>query len=529
MMNGKIWVESESGKGSSFIFTAEFGLEDESEKRVLAPSIDLQGMKVLVVDDNAASREILQESLESFSFEVSVSSSGQEGIDELGRAAKDEPYELVLMDWQMPGMDGVKASKLIKGKEELTKTPTIIMVTGNSREEVTCPVKEVGLEGFLIKPINPSTLLESIMEVFGKKVEKRVRRGADSQVDTEALKTIQGAQILLVDDNEINQEVGSEILEQAGFCVTIANNGQEAVDKVMQVEFDCVLMDIQMPVMDGYEATRNIRRQNRFASMPIIAMTANAMQGDKEKCVGAGMNDHVAKPINPKELFSALINWVSVREGLGQDAVSSSGTTPLTLEENILPELPGIDVDNALARVSGNEKLYRKLLGNFYKSNINTRMEIEKALEVGDTTLAERLVHTVKGVSATIGANGLAEVSQPLETELNKGNNAIDDKLWDDFWNNLDEILSTIKLLEPREDQDHAEELDLTKIKLSQSLIDQMKENVNGGMLMELEQYFSEIENRGPGGQRLAERLKELTDQFDDEGILKILEQVEIE
>ena len=253
------------------------------------------------------------------------------------------------------------------------------------------------------------------------------------------------------------------------------------------------------------------------------------MQGDREKSLEAGMNDHVVKPINPNELFSALIQWISVREGLGQVAVASPETAPTPSEESILPELPGIDVTGGLARVNGNQKLYRKLLGNFYKTNKNTKLEIEKALKDGYIQLAERLVHTVKGVSSTIGADELAEVSQPLETELQDRNETIDEKLWNDFWDNLDGILSTVKQFEPEEDKDQDGGLDLTKIKLPQSLIDSMKNDVNSGMLMELDQYFSQIEATGSHGQKLVTHLKELADQFDDEGILKILEQIEHE
>jgi two-component system sensor histidine kinase/response regulator len=529
MMNGNIWVESEPGKGSSFSFTAHFGQATGSEKNILIPSTDLQGMKVLVVDDNLASREILQGILESLSFNVSLAASGQEGIDKLVNASTEEPFELVLMDWHMPTMDGIEASKRIKSHNKLVKIPSIILITAYSREEAIQETKGIGLEGIFIKPINPSILLNSILEVFGKKVEKRTRQGADPQADTEALNKIRGAKILLVDDNEINQEVANEILEQVGFSVLIANDGQEAVDKVMQAKFDCVLMDIQMPVMDGYEASRAIRKDNRFSSLPIIAMTANAMQGDREKCIEAGMNDHVAKPINPKELFSALVQWITVREGLGggSDISKNEKSQPIS-EDNTLPELPGIDVKAGLMRVNGNKKLYRKLLCDFYKNNKNIKQEIEQIINSGDLKLAERSVHTVKGVSSTIGANGLAEVSQPLETELRSGNEDIDEKLWDDFWSHLDAILSVVKQLESEETVGQSE-LDLTKIKLPQSLINSIKEDVDCGMLMEVDQYFSEIEKIEPGGKGLAGHLKKLVDEFDDEGILKILDQVEAE
>ena len=527
MMNGKIWVESVPGKGSVFIFTAVFEVGSDTKRNQLILSEDLKNMRALIVDDNEAARLVLENALNSFDLRVSMASSGSEAIFKVESADLNDPYDFVVMDWQMPEMNGIRTSEIIKKHPTLKKIPKIIMLTAYGREEIVNQAEGVGLDAFLLKPMNPSILLETIMEVFGKGAAASHRLARGEQSDTDDLEAIRGAKVLLVEDNEINQEVASELLEQAGLVVTIASNGQEGVEKVNQSEFDCILMDIQMPVMDGYEATRAIRQDKRFASLPIIAMTANAMQGDCEKCIDAGMNDHVAKPVNPNDLFSTIIKWVSAREGLGHITVSLPEKSQPAIKEGILPELPGIAVNAGLERVNGNEKLYRKLLGNFYQNNINTRLEIEKALEGGDVKLAERLVHTVKGVSATIGADDLAKVSQPLETELRYGNEDIDDTLWSDFWNHLDAIINTLKLLEPKEDKSAEEELDLTKIDLPQSLIDSIKENVTNGMFTELEEYFSQIETIGSAGQRLAAQIKELASQYDDEGILKILETIE--
>ena len=529
MMNGKIWVESQPGKGSSFIFTAVFGVNAQQLKNRLILSDDLKGKKVLIVDDNEAARLVLENALLSFDLDVSMASDGSEGISMVESADADKPYDLVIMDWQMPEMNGIRAAEIIKKHPKLKTVPKIIMLTAYGREEVVHQAEDAKLDGFMVKPMNPSMLFEGIMEVFGEKVAKEnFGRSAEAQQEILGLENICGANVLLVDDNEINQEVATELLEQAGMCVTIAGDGEEAVQKVTQSTFDCVFMDIQMPVMDGYEATRVIRKNERFSSLPILAMTANAMQGDREKCIEAGMNDHVAKPINPKDLYSALIKWIPAREGIGQETTSSQDRIQATQVKEIMPELPGIDVKAGLMRVNGNKKLYRKLLCDFYKNNKNIKQEIEKIINSGDLKLAERSVHTVKGVSSTIGANGLAEVSQPLETELRSGNENIDEKLWDDFWSHLDAILSVVKQLESEETVGQSE-LDLTKIKLPQSLINSIKEDVDCGMLMEISQYFSEIEKIEPGGKGLAGHLKKLVDEFDDEGILKILDQVEAE
>ena len=260
MMGGKIWVESEPGRGSTFNFTANFGLKKQKAQKRLGPSTDLQGKKILVVDDNATSRKIFEEILKSFSFEVSLAASGEEGLAELESAPKDYPYDLVIMDWRMPGMDGLEASRRIKNHTELGRIPPIILVTGYGREDVIQQTKQLELEGLLIKPVSPSVLFDAIMQALGKDVQKVSRVDHKKEDKTEGLAAIQGARLLLVEDNEINQQVAREILEGAGLNVTLANDGQEAVEAVKKNKYDAILMDIQMPVMDGYEATRKIRK-----------------------------------------------------------------------------------------------------------------------------------------------------------------------------------------------------------------------------------------------------------------------------
>jgi signal transduction histidine kinase/DNA-binding response OmpR family regulator len=423
MMKGRIWVESKPGNGSSFIFTATFGLVDEPKKKILSPSIDLHGMKVLVVDDNAAAREILQETLKSFSFTVSVASSGQEGINLLEKAVRDQPYELLLMDWKMPGMDGVEASKLIKNNSKLPKIPTIIILTAYSKDEVMHKAKGVELDGFLTKPINPSMLLDSIMEVFGKKVDKRVRRGADSQVDAKTLKAIQGAKVLLVDDNEINREIGIEILEQAGLYVTTANDGEKAIEKIAKSEFDCILMDIQMPIMDGYTATRIIRKDTQFNNLPIIAMTANAMEEDKKQATESGMNDHVAKPIDVKRLFDVLTKWINIPEERRIEKITDN-TDEIT-ESIIIPDLDGINTEIGLNRVGGNTKLYLKILNKFRISQADAIERIETAFDAGDNETSKREAHTLKGLAGNIGAEALQQAAQAVENQIKEGNKTL--------------------------------------------------------------------------------------------------------
>ena len=258
MMNGEIWVESEPGQGTTFSFTANFGLGRKKVKKRLVPSSDLRGMKVLVVDDSATSRTILQDMLESFSFEVTPAASAQEALEEIQSAETDQPFELVIMDWKMPEMDGLEASEHIKKHQGLRKIPAIILVTAYGREEVMQRAEQIGLEGFLIKPINPSVLFDAILQALGEWTAE-FPQAADKKDNIEDLKHLQGAQILLVEDNEINQQVAMEILQGAGLKVTVANDGRKGVEAAVKSQYDAILMDIQMPVMDGYAATRKIR------------------------------------------------------------------------------------------------------------------------------------------------------------------------------------------------------------------------------------------------------------------------------
>ncbi len=260
MMGGHIWAESEYGQGTTFSFTANFGRGAEKEEEGPVTPKDLKGMKVLVVDDNATSRDIFQEMLTSFTFDVTLAASGEEGLAEFEKAGDKHPFELVVMDWKLPGIDGFEASRRIKKHPQISTAPAIIMVTAYGREEMMQLSEAQGLDGFLIKPVNPSVLFDMIMQVFGQEQSKEPGILYRPDQNREALQALYGASVLLVEDNEINQQVAEEILSAAGFKVSIANNGLEAVNAVKENDYDAVLMDVQMPVMDGYTAAKEIRK-----------------------------------------------------------------------------------------------------------------------------------------------------------------------------------------------------------------------------------------------------------------------------
>ncbi len=446
MMKGEIWVESEPEKGSSFIFTATLATQSVKKQSNLALAEELKGLRVLVVDDNATSRQIFKEILESFSFDVSLAFTGGKALDAL--TSTSTPFDLVLMDWKMPGMNGVQTSRQIKYNLKIPHIPKIIMCTSHGREEVMQQAEDLNLDSFLIKPVNPSVLLDTILEVFGKATSDETPRNAFQPVTPDELNHIRGARILLVEDNEINQQVAQELLESQGFIVEIANNGQEGVDRLTAANYDLVLMDIQMPVMGGYEAAQAIRLIPEFQNLPIVAMTANAMVGDREKAFDAGMNDHIAKPIDPKQLYSALVQFIAAGDRVIPETYLDS--QPLSEPEDDLPEhLAGIDITAGLSRVGGNTKLYLSLLKKFQHNQADTVAEIQDAVSQNDMELAVRLAHTIKGVSGNIGAMELHSAAEKLESQLKDQPEAVYERLFEvvqtqiaQVFNSIDELMS---------------------------------------------------------------------------------------
>ena len=444
MMGGEIWVESAQGEGSTFLFNATFGLMADAGKRRAQVVGDLRGMRVLVVDDSATSRDILVEALAAMTFKPEAVEGGPQALAELDRAAgSGEPYELVLMDWKMPGMDGIETSKRIKSDGKLPSTPTIIMVTAYGREEIMQQAVGAGLEGFLIKPVNQSVLFNTIMDVFGRKVDKEVRPLKPGTTDGEAMDRLRGARVLVAEDNEINQQVARELLESAGMLVDIAGNGREAVDKARAGDYHAVLMDIQMPVMDGFEAVKLLRDDEKFKDMVVIAMTAHAMAGDREKSIEAGMDDHVTKPIDPDKLFATLDKWITVSVG-DREAAPDEAPEDTGAADGLPDSLPGIDMADGLRRVAGNRSLYAKLLAEFHRDWADACARIEEAIDGGDLAMAQRLAHTVKGVGGNVGAKALFTAAEKVDAALKAGDGEAARGLLPALGGELDAVLGAL-------------------------------------------------------------------------------------
>ncbi|QYJ78931.1 hybrid sensor histidine kinase/response regulator [Shewanella acanthi] len=411
MMGGDIWVQSELEKGSVFGFKICLGKQENASPRRFEPHRNAKGLKVLVVDDSDTSLAIIREILQSFGMQVDTASMGQQAIDMLEAADRQRPFELVIMDWMMPGMDGIQTIARIKQSQKITHTPTIIMVTAYGREDAEMAAEGLQLTAFLAKPITPSVLLETIMSLKGWTGLEESRSDHRQRKINTHVAELKGARILLVEDNDLNQELAFEILREHGMEVIVANNGQEALEKLTQHQFDGVLMDCQMPVMDGYTATQIIRQQLKYQELPILAMTANAMAGDREKVIMAGMNDHIAKPINVAEMLSTMQRWIIPQRVLPQDDRNISSMANVM---SVFPHIRGIDVDEGLQRAMRNQKLYRKLLIKFANQYVQFEEEFAAHRLLGGETLV-RYVHSLKGGAGNISAKGVYAAAAKLE------------------------------------------------------------------------------------------------------------------
>jgi len=402
MMGGTLTLRSTLGQGSIFRFSLRFGIGDKPVRDAVS-SDALKGARVLVVDDNECARLVMLEMARHLGMEASAVSDGAAAIGAVMEAdARRKPFDLMLLDWKMPVMDGVDCAKRL-AKMPLLRAPDVLMLTAFSRDEVA---RRLAIEGLavaatLTKPVTPSSLLDACLQVRGALRRRPAPEERPWATMQGTLARLSKARVLLVEDNPINQELASDLLGRAGIVVTVADNGKEALEVLSRERFDAVLMDCQMPVMDGYAATRALREQPQWRELPVIAMTANAMVGDREKALAAGMNDHIAKPIKVDDMFTTLARHL-------QPAATAA-------EPSAGGGFPGIDSGAGLAGVAGNEPLYRRLLTLFRDREAGFAGRFRAACEAGDLTEATRLAHDLKSTSGTLGAQSVSAAAEALE------------------------------------------------------------------------------------------------------------------
>jgi two-component system sensor histidine kinase/response regulator len=414
LMGGQIGVDSRPGEGSEFSFTLPFGWQEEARPRSLGETF-LEGMSVLAVGENAAALQSLREALSSISCSVMAVSSSAEAMALLENPPGHAPFQLVVTDALMPGPDGRSLAEAIVTDSRSTPPPALILLSPGGRGSLKGSPLEAGKVAMVSKPATRTQLFDAVIGLFGTDKLARKKPAAQLVADLPDLHRLRGAKVLLVEDNSLNRILVTELLAQVGIVTETAEDGASGVAKALSGDYALVLMDLQMPTMDGYQATQELRRKEGFQDLPIVAMTANVMPEHIERCFAAGMNAHIAKPIDPGTLFRQLLRWIPQAKDPAPPApsaeVQAHGHDPA------IRELPGMDVDSGLARVQGNEAVYRTLLEDFRSQIADAHARIRRAAGE-DPAQARALCHALKGVAGNVGAMGIHAAAAALEAAL---------------------------------------------------------------------------------------------------------------
>ncbi len=406
-MGGEVGVKSEPAQGSTFWFTVRLQLAGIPEPA--APTrIETRGRRILVVDDLASARFVLSEMLAEMNMKTDLAESGSAALTRIGDAQNaGHPYEIILMDWKMPDMDGIETIRRIRHMQ-LDPVPHIAILTAFDSDDIRHLAGDVGVDHVLLKPIGPSRLHNSVIDMLSSTAP--LHRSGPENPDRD----LRGARLLLVEDNAINQQIASELLRDEGINVDIANNGEIACQYAKSLHYDLILMDIHMPVMDGIEATRQIRSLPSHATTPIIAMTANSMLWNRQRCLDAGMVDYMAKPIDPDDLVRVIRKW-AYHGASTQGGTVQSITSPAA---ELAPTIQGLDRNIGMRLVGNKVHRYTDLLRGFVATQASAVDDIRAALAKQDHQAAMRLAHTLKGLAGNIASDALQLAASIVEQTL---------------------------------------------------------------------------------------------------------------
>jgi two-component system sensor histidine kinase/response regulator len=457
LMGGDIGVTSAAGQGSTFYIEVELPLQkeqDNSHHQYLLQK--LSGVRILAIDDNLSTREMLYEMLRSYQVDVKVCRTAEQALQVFQQSVEeDNPYQLVLVDWRLPGMDGLEFCQTITERYADDVRPKLTLATGYYAEELSEKAKQAGVNDIISKPFTASTLGRSLASTL---FQRELPDESDAESGDGIPESILRAPILVVEDNEINQQVAREILTSHKFKVDIVENGQLAVEAVHNKNYSLVLMDIQMPVMDGLKAARTIRADFNYQQLPILAMTANAMSGDEERSLAAGMQGHIAKPIDEQQLIKAIIKWAVP----GDYTNNQQPEVPAATEEDEpakppvrIPQVKGIEFETALKRLQYNVELYLKLVEQLYETYQGSATKVSDFITRGQHDSARRYFHSLKGAAANLGFTQLQNKAADLEQFMAEGN--------------IDKVADQITELEKRLRYAHQAAVDLEAIQQHQS------------------------------------------------------------
>ncbi|MRJ45442.1 response regulator [Idiomarina loihiensis] len=457
LMGGDIGVTSAAGQGSTFYIEVELPLQteqDNSHHQYLLQK--LKGVRILAIDDNLSTREMLYEMLRSYQVDVKVCRTAEQALQVFQLSVEDNnPYQLVLVDWRLPGMDGLEFCQKITERYAEDIRPKMTLATGYYAEELSEKAKQAGVNDIISKPFTASTLGRSLTSTL---FQRELPDADDADSGDGIPESILRAPILVVEDNEINQQVAREILSSHKFKVDIVENGQLAVEAVHNKNYSLVLMDIQMPVMDGLKAAQTIRADFNYQQLPILAMTANAMSGDEERSLAAGMQGHIAKPIDEQQLIKAIIKWAvpgDYTNNQQPEVPPESKQDEVNKPPVRIPQVKGIEFETALKRLQYNVELYLKLVEQLYETYQGSATKVSDFITRGQHESARRYFHSLKGAAANLGFTQLQSKAADLEQFMAEGN--------------IDKVADQITELEKRLRYAHQAAVDLEAIQQHQS------------------------------------------------------------